>query len=182
MFLLSKSSPPALPSAAQGFFSCVQCYLKFATCSFNLERTVTPFERCVCVCVSVWARSVRHWHLNGSLHPVLHLSEDVNLFPRDFDNITKDSHVDDITFSFSCALFSVFLCRGERIWTTVWEPERKSMRGEHEGQRAARSREAWDPQLLDQPYSKRHLTCTQTLELIQDHQSKTKTRSRKKKT
>lgn len=45
-------SPPALPSAAQGFFSCVQCYLKFVTCSFNLERTVTPFEHRVCVRVS----------------------------------------------------------------------------------------------------------------------------------
>lgn len=68
--------------------------------------------------------------------------KNVNLFPCDFDNITKDSHFDDMAFSFSCALFSVFLHRGERIRTTVWEPERKSMRGEHEGQRAARSREA----------------------------------------
>lgn len=85
---------------------------------------------------------MRHCHLIGSLRPMLHLSENVNLFACDFDNITKDSHFDDIAFLFSCVLFSVFLCRGERIRTTVWEPERKSMRGEHEGQRAARSREA----------------------------------------
>lgn len=59
MFLFSKS--PRRPLYQQGMslqlFVLLQCYLKFATCSFNLERTVNPLRGVV----DVYA--VGHCHL-----------------------------------------------------------------------------------------------------------------------
>lgn len=63
MFLFSRSPPR--PLYQQGrilqLFVLLRCYLKFATCSFNLERTVNPLRGVVDVC------AVGHCHLISPL-------------------------------------------------------------------------------------------------------------------
>lgn len=59
MFLFRKSRPWPLYQQLRvlQLFVPLQCYLKFASCSFNLERTVNPLRGVIDVC------AVGHLHL-----------------------------------------------------------------------------------------------------------------------
>lgn len=64
MFLFSKSPPWPLHQQLRirQLFVPLQCYLKFASCSFNLERAVNPVRGAIDVC------AVGHCHLISSLY------------------------------------------------------------------------------------------------------------------
>lgn len=72
MFLFRKSRPWPLYQQLRvlQLFVPLQCYLKFASCSFNLERTVNPLRGVIDVC------AVGHLHLISALYSTeLHLSD-----------------------------------------------------------------------------------------------------------